>query len=412
MHRTAAALNDFSNFWITHHVLGLFYIFLVLHPWPGVPWKPTLTNHGDAWLWVTPPVLIYGIFRFRQRFAAAKRTRVIHARILKQDPKAPVKEGDVLHLKMEKPKKWASRPGEYLFLQVPEVSRTEWHPFTISSCPQEEYIGLHIRFAGDWTGHLLQLIETRATERAAAAPRVPATPATAAVVTQGDAVDDAAADVEAGRALIDSVPWPRVVLDGPVGAPAQGYSRYKVLMLVGAGIGLTPFGAILGDLVHQMAAQRCDHCGKVNRRNLALKKIYMFVVVRHASEAVWFQEALEELVKDEHGGLVELHVHVTSAKAGGGDAQSSTSLLDVGRKLSQANSGVDLVTGMRTRPCHLGRPDWCAYFTNVEKAHPLAKVGVFYCGPQVIADELRAQARARSSHRGAHTHFSFTQEHF
>ena len=115
----------------------------------------------------------------------------------------------------------------------------------------------------------------------------------------------------------------------------------------------------------------------------------MFVVVRHASEAVWFQEALEELVKDEHGGLVELHVHVTSAKVGGGDAQSSTSLLDVGRKLSQANSGVDLVTGMRTRPCHLGRPDWCAYFTNVEKAHPLAKVGVFYCGPQVIADELR-----------------------
>ena len=135
-----------------------------------------------------------------------------------------------------------------------------------------------------------------------------------------------------------------------MGAPAQGYSCYKVLMLVGAGIGLTPFGAILGDLVHQMAAQRCDHCGKVNRRNLALKKIYMFVVVRHASEAVWFQEALEELVKDEHGGLVELHVHVTSAKAGGGDAQSSTSLLDVGRKLSQANSGVDLVTGMRTRP--------------------------------------------------------------
>ena len=30
--RAAAALNDFSNFWITHHVLGLFYVFLVLHP--------------------------------------------------------------------------------------------------------------------------------------------------------------------------------------------------------------------------------------------------------------------------------------------------------------------------------------------------------------------------------------------
>ena len=83
-----------------------------------------------------------------------------------------------------------------------------------------------------------QLIETRATERATAALRVPATLASAAVVTHGDAVDDDAADVEAGRALIDSVPKPEVVLDGPVGAPAQGYSRYKVLMLVGA-VGLT-----------------------------------------------------------------------------------------------------------------------------------------------------------------------------
>ena len=121
--RAAAALNDFSNFWITPHRPRPLLRLPRPAPLAGVPWKPTLTNHGDAWLGDAagahlrhlplPPAIRRG-----------EADEVIHARILKQDPKAPVKEGDVLHLKMEKPKKWASRPGEYLFLQVPEVSRT------------------------------------------------------------------------------------------------------------------------------------------------------------------------------------------------------------------------------------------------------------------------------------------------
>ena len=122
------------------------------------------------------------------------------------------------------------------------------------------------------------------------------------------------------------------------------------------------------------------------------------------------QEALEELVKDE--SFIELHVHVTSAREGGSDAQDATKMLDLGRKLAQSGSGVDVVTGMRTRPCHLGRPDWEPYFAHVAAAHPLARVGVFFCGAQSIANELKRQARRHSSKRGARTHFSFTQENF
>lgn len=47
----------------------------------------------------------------------------------------------------------------YLNLKVPQLSKFEWHPFTISSAPTDEFVTLHIRGAGDWTNALLKLVE-------------------------------------------------------------------------------------------------------------------------------------------------------------------------------------------------------------------------------------------------------------
>ena len=43
---------------------------------------------------------------------------------------------------------------------------------------------------------------------------------------------------------------PRLLVDGPYGAPAQDYQNYDVLLLVGLGIGATPFISILRDLLN------------------------------------------------------------------------------------------------------------------------------------------------------------------
>ena len=56
----------------------------------------------------------------------------------------------VVEIQMKKPS-MSYKPGQYLFLCCPEVSRFQWHPFTISSSPEEEFIGVHIRVVGDWT---------------------------------------------------------------------------------------------------------------------------------------------------------------------------------------------------------------------------------------------------------------------
>lgn len=45
---------------------------------------------------------------------------------------------------------------------------------------------------------------------------------------------------------------PKLRIDGPYGAPAQDYSKYDVLLLVGLGIGATPFISILKDLLNNI----------------------------------------------------------------------------------------------------------------------------------------------------------------
>ena len=43
------------------------------------------------------------------------------------------------------------KEGQYLFLQSPPISRIQWHPFTISSAPQENSVTVHIRVMGEGT---------------------------------------------------------------------------------------------------------------------------------------------------------------------------------------------------------------------------------------------------------------------
>ena len=42
---------------------------------------------------------------------------------------------------------------------------------------------------------------------------------------------------------------PKLLVDGPYGAPTQDYQNFDVLLLIGLGIGATPFISILRDLL-------------------------------------------------------------------------------------------------------------------------------------------------------------------
>ncbi|KAG1702256.1 hypothetical protein DVH05_010046 [Phytophthora capsici] len=48
------------------------------------------------------------------------------------------------------------KAGQYAFLCIPTISPLEWHPFSFSSSPHEDFVSFHIKAVGDWTVKLLQ----------------------------------------------------------------------------------------------------------------------------------------------------------------------------------------------------------------------------------------------------------------
>ena len=47
------------------------------------------------------------------------------------------------------------QPGDWMFINLPVISKFEWHPFTISSAPERnDVLTFHIRSVGGWTNKL------------------------------------------------------------------------------------------------------------------------------------------------------------------------------------------------------------------------------------------------------------------
>lgn len=68
------------------------------------------------------------------------------------------KDGDVVRVVFRKSRFTSYEVGNYVFLNFPQVSLLEWHPFTLSSGPYDEHNECHIKALGDYTRKLLSRV--------------------------------------------------------------------------------------------------------------------------------------------------------------------------------------------------------------------------------------------------------------
>jgi NADPH oxidase len=287
-------------------------------------------------------------------------------------------------------------PGQWLFVQIPELSRWQWHPFTITSAPEDPYVSIHIRQVGDWTRAL--------GDRLGVGPSVVAAMTQAAM--RGSEKDEKHMEgnrgnfVELESAMARSLPSIRI--DGPYGAPAEDVFGCEVAVLIGAGIGVTPFASILKHIWYR---QKTGNVG-------SLRRVEFFWVCRDAPSFGWFQSLLQEVeAAQADPNFLRINIYLTQKI-------SEDMLWNIA--VNDAGAEYDPLTLLRSRTMY-GRPDWMTIYGQIKSAVEAGqyipginsqlrtKVGTYFCGPSPLAKSIK---EATTHHSTTSVEFSFAKEHF
>ncbi|CAF0736842.1 unnamed protein product [Brachionus calyciflorus] len=130
---------------------GYFQLFYWFHSLT-IPWLLIMLSHGKVfWRWLLLPGFCYAIEKFL-RYKKVNSNKYGDSYITD----AIVLPSKVTHLVIKRPPKFHFKPGDYIFINIPAIAIYEWHPFSISSAPENsEFIWLHIKSVGNWTRRLL-----------------------------------------------------------------------------------------------------------------------------------------------------------------------------------------------------------------------------------------------------------------
>jgi respiratory burst oxidase len=178
--------------------------------------------------------------------------------------------------------------------------------------------------------------------------------------------------------------FPKVLIDGPYGAPAQDYREYEVVLLVGLGIGATPMISILKDMVNNFKAMEVEDGFAMEEgspvttnqkdtrfSDFKTRRAYFYWVTREQGSFDWFKGVMNEVAEEDRRGLIELHSYCTSVYEQG-DARSA--LIAMVQSINHAKNGVDIVSGTRVKS-HFAKPNWRTVYKRIALNHPAARVG-------------------------------------
>lgn len=330
----------FEIFWYIHNIGYLvFFICLFLHACgcfvsqrdPTDPKIKVKCYPYNSWAWAMPGFALYFIERCIREARARQKTTLT---------KVIFHPGNTMEIQFEKPG-FDYRSGQYLFINIPEVSYWQWHPFTITSTPEEGFVSLHICLLGDWTNKAAEVLGC----------------------------------FKDGINKSNMSKLPTLRIDGPFGAPAEDLYKYKVACLIGAGIGITPAAALLKSVWYK----------HFHNTPMELRKIYFFWINRDKDAFEWFQSLLATIEESVPRAFLEIHVYLTG----------KMSVDDIQNIVLNSSDTLDPLTELKSHT-HYGRPEWERIFNAIKLSNSSIvssnggklDVGVFFCGPVPLAHTI------------------------
>ncbi|KAG3004085.1 hypothetical protein PC121_g10357 [Phytophthora cactorum] len=216
------------------------------------------------------------------------------------------------------------------------------------------------------------------------------------------------------------ISYPTIYVDGPFGSPAQDYARYREVVLIAGGIGVTPFASILKNILYQWESYRCGYCRNIRfPPNFHLQKIYFYWVTRNQRSLTWFANTMNQLSEMDTDNRLEIHTFYTAKSL-----DDVIGPLEALQTFIHATEGQDIVSGLQTKQkTHFGRPDWNAELSRIARNHiqlePLdeisEEIGVFFCGPKKMGRDIHdhcALLNQAKERQMSDAHFDFHSEKF
>jgi predicted ferric reductase len=163
-------------------------------------------------------------------------------------------------------------------------------------------------------------------------------------------------------------------VDGPYGSPTAHLFRSRYAVLIGAGIGVTPFASVVASMVRRASPT-------------PLVKGHFFWVNRDQYSFEWFTQLLADVEARDATHLFDLHLLMTRGQAG-----AISTALEAARELAHDAGATDVVTGLRAYT-HVGQPDWKHALDAIRTQHRGERVDVFFCGPPGLGAKIRKVCR-------------------
>ncbi|XP_059636097.1 uncharacterized protein LOC132278318 [Cornus florida] len=188
----------FELFFYTHYLYTLFIIFFIFH-----------LGFSYACI-MLPGFYLFLIDRYLRFLQSRQRVRLVSARIL---------PCETVELNFSKSPGLSYTPTSILFMNVPTISKLQWHPFTISSNSnlEPDKISVIIKNEGGWSKKLYQML---------------------------------------------SVPSPvtrlNVSIEGPYGPVSTHFLRHDTLVMVSGGSGIAPLISIIRELIFMSTTLKCS----------------------------------------------------------------------------------------------------------------------------------------------------------
>ncbi|KAM3870374.1 dual oxidase 1 [Diretmus argenteus] len=327
---------SFRGFWLTHYLYVVVYVLTVIHG------SFALLQAPRFYIYLIPPALLFLLDKLISLSKKKVEIPVVRAELL---------PSGVTHLEFKRPHGFVYRSGQWVRIACLMLGTDEYHPFTLTSAPHEETLSLHIRAVGPWTSRLRELY-----------------------------TEDS---------LLELGTYPKLYLDGPFGEGHQEWIDFEVSVLVGGGIGVTPFASILKDLVFKSSIKSKILC----------KKVYFIWVTRTQRQFEWVSDIIREVEEMDTLEMVSVHTYITQLAE---KFDLRTTMLYVCERHFQKVWNRSLFTGLRS-VTHFGRPPFVAFFSSLQEVHPeVNKFGVFSCGPPGLTKNVEKACQQMNKRDQAH----------